>query len=214
MLAERESQVQSLQAEHGHSVSSLRHEREQQLNALRQVCACVRATESMRMMMPSLLFHVCCLDWQNSTFLSENWFVPMLPWVCLAAIFWCLSQGLIGFVEFFLFPLSAPPPSRTPHSQEREQQLAALLAEHELARSTMRYEHQQQMAASRAEHQQQAAAAYASYEAERSASRLEADRALTQVCADGQMEREKRLRARSSHRVAVVSADIYRCSKA
>ena len=45
----------------------------------------------------------------------------------------------------------------------------------------MRYEHQQQMAASRAEHQQQAAAAYASYEAERSASRLEADRALTQV---------------------------------
>ena len=37
MLAERESQVQSLQAEHGHSVSSLRHEREQQLNALRQV---------------------------------------------------------------------------------------------------------------------------------------------------------------------------------
>jgi hypothetical protein len=67
------------------------------------------------------------------------------------------------------------------HKQEREQQLAALLAEHELARSTMRYEHQQQMAASRAEHQQQAAAAYASYEAERSASRLEADRALTQV---------------------------------
>ncbi len=68
MLAERESQVQSLQAEHGHSVSSLRQEREQQLNALRQArLARAREIPTSMNIRPSLFmafpvfWQFCCL---------------------------------------------------------------------------------------------------------------------------------------------------------